>query len=161
MEVCVGLFSGLLGWGKNEATKIVGVDAIVENKIWISKMSGKVFSKSRSDRIESFEEVIARRGLSEEDLVSFYFHHKIIFYMSLTFMLMTLFLIIVFVFSGNYFGVATGLGVWCILAAQLFRTSFRAYQIKVRKMASIKEWWGDGDYWFPTNSQKKKLNLMK
>ena len=148
----MGLFSSIGSWGKKEVSQVVSTEELIKNKNWIASVSKIIFRRKFTPaRIETFEEVISRRELTDSDLAALYGNHKIIFYLSLTFMMLAISLVIYYLFSRSYFGVFTGFASVGILTAKLFNSSFRAYQIKNRKMVDVKEWWNDGDGWFPTS----------
>jgi len=151
---------GFFSWTKRKAydaksygEKIVGAEEIRRNYDYIVQMAKIVLSPKYAkeySRKETFLEAQKRLNVSDADIVKNHRNMVYGFYVSLFFGIVC-FLIVIYnlFFLKNLLGALTSLSILAVCLANSFRYSFRAFQIKHKKLCSVKEWWDRADEWFP------------
>ena len=123
----------------------------------IKDMASHVFSPKeqiKNAKVENFENAVAIRGVSDYELISLYKNYSVIFYISIASMVVCLLFIVITAFKG--FSILTFLSLLSIMivcGANAFKFSFRAFQIKHRKLCSIQNYLSKKDF-FPTLNLK-------
>ncbi|MCW5156329.1 hypothetical protein [Burkholderia cenocepacia] len=104
----------------------------------------------RNSRQETFQEAMTRLGLTEIDLIQNYRSNAFIFYISLFFTATCFLGATYYLFvKHNLLPALAMLSIMLLCLANSFKYSFRAFQIKHRKLCSVKEWWIRENEWFP------------
>lgn len=107
-------------------------------------------NKIKNSKNESFKEAQKRLNVSDIDLIKIYNNYKIIVYVSLFFTI-SLFLVLMY-YLYVQFKILNSISLLVFIVFSLinaFQFSFRAYQIKSKKLCSVKEWWDNPDNWIP------------
>ncbi|MBY4717569.1 hypothetical protein [Ralstonia mannitolilytica] len=116
--------------------------------MWVQTLSPN--EAIRNARQETFQEAKARLGLTEIDLIQNYRSNAFIFYISLFFTATCFFGATYYLFvKHNLLSALAMLSIMLLCLANSFKYSFRAFQIKHRKLCSVKEWWIRENEWFP------------
>lgn len=133
---------------RSDNFKEVRETAVDIKQMWVKVLSPKDAIKNA--RQETFREATTRLGLTEIDLIQNYSVCSYIFYIALFFTGICFIGAIYELFvKHNVFSAMAVLSImsWCL--ANSFKYSFRAFQIKHRKLCSVKEWWVRENEWFP------------
>ncbi|MGU4699161.1 hypothetical protein K6L09_21060 [Burkholderia cepacia] len=116
--------------------------------MWVKVLSPKEAIKNA--RQETFQEAMANLGLTEIDLIQNYRVHAYIFYISIFFTAICFLGATYYLFvKHNLFPAVAMLSIMSLCLANSFKFSFRAFQIKHRKLCSVREWWIRENEWFP------------
>ena len=110
----------------------------------------------KNAKTETFKEAMIRKNVSEVDLVLIYKNYTYIFYISITFAVLLLVpLFYKLFYRHEVFTSITLLIFFIFCMANAFKYSFRAFQIKHRKLCNVNEWWERAGEWFPSLNQLK------
>lgn len=120
----------------------LGYDQLKAQTFFLFDYLRQLFSPAKPDRVETFDEAIARLNLNEADLQETgktYFYYSILF-ISLAALAFISSFYFIFV-HGSFSGWILAIAVAALLAAQAFRYNFWYFQIKNRKLGcTLKEW---------------------
>lgn len=109
----------------------------------IKDMAGQAFSPRQqieNAKIENFEAAIKARGLTDFDLISIHKNYTIICYVSLFFCAVCLiFLVYSMLTTFSLLTCLSLISIFAVCLANAFKFSFRAFQIKHRKLCSVKD----------------------
>lgn len=117
-----------------------------------SNIIGSFFKtlKPKQGRVETYNQARVRLGVSNEDIMKNHENFVFVFYISLFLGLGCIGLIIKYAFFDHtIMGVLSSSSILLVCLANAFKHSFRAYQIKIKSLCSIKEYIQGKDY-FPT-----------
>lgn len=131
-----------LGFIKKSVSSIFGYGQIKETNSMIADMGKKILSPKyqlEKSRIETFDEALKRLGVSYQDALGNHRNFVIVFYVSLIFSSICFTLAVDYMSSGNYLGLASTIAIMLVCLANCMKHSFRAYQIKVRRLCSFEE----------------------
>lgn len=123
-------------------------DQVKDMGLMICKMAGAIDPrKIQPGRVETFDQARARLQVNNDELEAARLNHGRIFWAAFLF---------IFLAWGAQTWRGLTIGSVCITAgftamccALMFRHSFRASQIKARKLHSVKEWADNRRYWLP------------
>lgn len=118
----------------------------------IKDMAGDAFSprnQIRNAKVENFEKAVQDRGLTDHDLIALYKNYSLIFYISLVAMLVCFtFALYLSLTSFSILVLLSLISIMIVCAANAFKFSFRAFQIKYRKLCSVADYLAKKDF-FP------------
>lgn len=100
-----------------------------------------------NSRVETYEQAKLRRGVSEADLDRNYRNFVIISYISIIVSIVSLGFLPYNILLGRYLPSCAWFFVFCWFGANSFKYSFRAYQIRFRKLCSCSEFLNDKENW--------------
>jgi intracellular multiplication protein IcmV len=120
----------------------LGYDQLKAQTLFLFAYLKQLFIPAKPDRIETFEEAVARLNLSEADIKEMretYFYYSVLFLaIAVVAFLSSFYFIIV---HGSFSGWLLTMAVSALLGAQAFRYNFWYFQIKNRKLGcTYKEW---------------------
>lgn len=118
----------------------------------IKDLASEAFSPKKqiqNAKVENFEKAIADRGLTDFDLISLYKNYSLIFYISIAAMVICLgFAIYLSLVNFSFLVLFSLLSIMFVCGANAFKFSFRAFQIKYRKLCSVSDYLAKKDF-FP------------
>lgn len=144
---------------KKSVKEIVGVKEIKETSGAIKDMAkialspNKVISQAKQ---ETFEEAKLRLGLNDLDILKTYKNYVICFYLTCIFFLLVT--VSMFYLIYHHYGliqIFATMSIAFLLLANLFKFSFRAYQIRCETLYSAKVWFNHFEHWFPPMTFQK------
>lgn len=95
----------------------------------------------KNAKVENFEKAIADRGLTDFDLISLYKNYSMIFYISIVAMAICFgFSIYLSLVNFSILMLGSLLSIMLVCGANAFKFSFRAFQIKHRKLCSVSDY---------------------
>lgn len=103
--------------------------------------------KIKPGRVETFDEARTRLQVNNDELEACRLNHGRIFWLSLV--MIAIAWAVRFSYGLSFLGVVLTLSFTAMCGALMFRHSFRASQIKARKLHSVKEWATNPAHWFP------------
>lgn len=127
---------------------LTSYDQVKDLGLMIWNMAGALDPrKIKPGRVETFDQARTRLQVNNEELEAARLNHGRIFWGAFGF---------IFVAWGvqawqglTLGGVCTAIGFTSICCALMFRHSFRASQIKARKLHGVREWLENRSYWLP------------
>lgn len=135
------------------AQDIVGAQQIKESALNIKELGEKLLSPKymiKNAHNETFEDAIQRLHLNQIDILKSYKNASYNFYINFFSSLISLSVILYTLFiKQNILWAIPMLAILFVFFANLFRYSFRAYQIKHQSLCSVQEWWNNAQDWFP------------
>lgn len=105
--------------------------------------------KTRPAGAERFAQAVRRQGLTEADLESRYLQLCIEAWVFGCLALSVGVLFCYFLITGSWAGTVTGFGLTPAFAAFALRASFRAWQIRERRLGRLHEWLRQPRAWWP------------
>ncbi len=149
----------MFGWFKKKAGSIKDYGAEVTNTKEIKTTFDNIKDmannnlnpyKVKEGKKETFEQAMSRFKTTESDLIAIYKNLVYGFYISLFFVITCILTTFYSLFiAKTFFGAFAGLGIALFCLANCFRFSFRAYQIRHRKLCDVKDWWDNSSEWLP------------
>lgn len=103
-----------------------------------------------STRVETFEEAVERRRLTEDDLRVFHRQHIILAHIFLFFMALAVLMGVYHFTVANYAGVLTSAAATIVMVAVYIPRSFRAFQIERRELCAFNVWAKSPKNWLPS-----------
>ncbi|MBV6632110.1 MAG: hypothetical protein KI792_03645 [Alphaproteobacteria bacterium] len=146
---------GLGGWVQRT---FLPVKEISDTAGMTKNMFEALVEGNQKARTETFEEAINRQNLGPDDLYSAYQRQRggaILFLVIAA--LAALYLIYLLITAASTVDVAIavlGLGPLSVLLTASFRSSFRAWQIRNRRLGGLKEFQNSRDQWWPVEIPK-------
>lgn len=150
---------GIFDWTKKKASdaketgkKVIAAEEIKENAVFIGEMAKKLLNPKevlKDAKQETFLEAKKRLSISEIDLIKNYTNYSRAFYASLIGGMVCLFVLSMNLVNFNIMGIAASLSILAVCAANAFKFSFRAFQIKHQKLCPVKDWLDRPGEWFP------------
>lgn len=102
-------------------------------------------------KTETFQEASERLGVSELQLRITYRNFAYVFYASCAFAFVCFAASLYYLFElHSILSGLTSASVMSFCLANAFKYSFRSFQIKNRKLCSVKDWWDRPDEWLPS-----------
>lgn len=152
----MGMFDWIRKKGVKEvdlAKKNINYEEIHGTAEEIKKMAHVILSPKetiKNAHKETFEQAMARLGVTEMDLVRNYKNFALICYVSLFFSLICfLGCFYQLFFQMNILGALSMLAIMLFCLANAFKFSFRAFQIRHQKLCPISDWWNRASEWLP------------
>lgn len=134
-------------------SKALSVGQIKENHKQISSMASSLFNVKKikeNAKNETFEDAVSRLHVTKSDLKQNYKNLIYSLYASIFFMIICFLGVISSLFvQKDILNAITFLVVMFICVAQSFKFSFRAFQIKKKRLCTPKEWWDSASEWIP------------
>lgn len=134
-------------------SRVLSVNQIKENHKQISSMATSLFNIKKikeNAKNETFEDAVDRLHVTKSELKQNYKNLVYSLYASIFFMIICFLGVISSLFvQKDILNAITFLVVMFICVAQSFRFSFRAFQIKKKKLCTPKEWWDSASEWIP------------
>lgn len=152
---------------KDKAGQVIGADGIKSGWDFIGSMvKGLVEVAKRNPKEgvsieESFESACIRRGLDEEQLTLNYQNLVMQFYLIGIIALGGLVMFISNLMSGIYWVIAPFLGFFIMCGGMMFKSSYRAYQIRLREFVPSKQWFEDKKAWVPSFTLPKPVKKVQ
>lgn len=135
------------------AKDIVGAEQIKASALNIKELGQKLLSPKymiENAHNESFQEAVQRLGLNQIDILKSYKNAAYNFYINLFSAIISLSIILYTLFvQKNILWSIPMISILFVFFANLFRYSFRAYQIKHQQLCSVQSWWNHAEDWFP------------
>lgn len=149
-----GWIKGKKDSGVDYGKKVIGAEAIKETNKAVVDMAKEYLSPKKmieNSRQETFEEARRRLGASDADLIQNYKNFALSFYISLFFAFACFIGFLYYIFIAKLIVASLAmLSIMSVCVVNSFRFSFRAFQIKHRKLCSVKDWWDRAGDWFPS-----------
>lgn len=101
----------------------------------------------KAGRVETFDEARTRLKVNNNELEATRLNHGRIFYIASLFIVLAWGLRIEYGFT--FLGTILTLSFTAMCGSLMFRHSFRASQIKAKKLHSVKEWLNNPSFWLP------------
>lgn len=150
----------MFGWFKKKTEnlgeygkKVTNMEEIKKNSDDIMDLAGKYLSPKKiieNAKVETFEEAQKRLKVTDGEINQVYKNYAISFYISFAF---TCFCFLGFIYYAFFMQqIMASLSMIAILllcAINAFKFSFRAFQIKHKKLCSVHDWWERSYEWFP------------
>lgn len=156
-------FSSKVGSFTNDLKTIAGTENLAKNWEGIKEDFNNLIvpTKIKESKVEEFYESCLSQGVNYEGLKKIYFNLSLNFYIFLTILSFSLiFSIYNFVVLGNFLYGVTLLAFTILGGTQVFSSGFRAYQIKARKLCTLKEWYEEGEYFPKFNLEKEETDKI-
>ncbi len=136
---------------KDYGKKVIGADEIKNNFSYIKEVSQQMLNpKSTVGKVETFEQAVERKQANPIQISKVYKNMALGFYISMGFSVLLFLLVFYFIFvKGEILPSLSTLAILFLCLVNAFKFSFRAYQIKHKKLYSIKHWWENFNEWFP------------
>ena len=135
-------------FGKN----VINYKELSENIYFVKDSINKLNPKNKikNSRTETFEEAKKRLNLTDEDINKTNKNFVYMFYISLFFAIILFSLSVYFLFSEKLIikSLAT-ISIMLVACANMFKFSFRSYQIRKQNLCDVKIWWNDSNEWIP------------
>lgn len=132
---------------------VLGSDMISETHTVIKDMAQSAISPKKmiaNSKDETYDEAIERLQVDSIEVYKVYKNHVILLYFSLFFSIICFLGCLSSLFiSKNIMVAASFVAIMLICLANSFRFSFRAYQIRNKKLCDVREWWDNASEWFP------------
>lgn len=134
-------------------SKVLSVNQIKENHNQIASLASSVFNVKKlkeNAKNETFQEAVERLNVTKSDLKQNYKNLVYQLYASLFFSVICFLGVLSALFvDKNVITAISFLVIMGLCLIQSFKFSFRAYQIKKKKLCSPKEWWNEASEWIP------------
>ena len=139
--------------------RFMPVEEISQHARLTSRMFAAITGTETSRRNETFEDAVKRQNLTPHDLLGSYKRQKVITLIMLGMIILALFYVILLITNAasfaDYFVAAMALGPITVLAAAGLRASFRAWQIRHKRLGGFDTFISDYKEWWPT-----KITIM-
>jgi len=133
---------------KRTISKIVGGKEIVETAQMIGSMAAQLDQRNiQPGRIETYNEARTRLRVNNDELETMRLNHARIFWIAVVFLFIAWAVRFYVGFSIQDMLLTITYSFICF--ALMFRHSFRASQLKERKLHSVQEWAGNKALWIP------------
>lgn len=153
-----GFFKRKINQTKYGIKKNINYEEIQATNNFVKSMAEDAFSvkkKLKNAKVENFEKAIERRGVTDFELIALYKNYSIIFYMSLFFCAICLLFIVYLVLTDfQILSLCSAISIFAVCFANAFKFSFRAFQIKYRKLCGVSDYLEKKDY-FPSFNLNK------
>lgn len=141
--------------GKDTTSKILGFKAIKEGADFISESVSRLANPKKYARVETFEQAVERLGVNDDDLKQNRYNFILSFYISIFFVLVCFGMVNYNFFIASYLlGGLASFSIMLVICANAFKFSFRAYQIKKRRLGGLAEFYKTPNEWFPKLNQQ-------
>jgi hypothetical protein len=127
----------------------IGIDTIQDGAKFIVHNGRAILTPVRSNRVENFNEAMVRLGVQDEDIKKNYINFVRSFWISFFFAVVCLAYGFNMAFHSQIIGALACLSITTLCLSNCFRFSFRAFQIKHKKLCSANEWFARKSEWFP------------
>lgn len=132
------------------AKKLLGVDQARENLTWMATIAKTLLPSSiKPGRVETFEQAMARQGVSGEDLDRIYTNHALKFWICVILLITGWGVGVGYLMQSQWLALLPLTGFTAICLSQMFAASFRAHQLAQRKFCDVAEWLIRKDAWVP------------
>lgn len=112
----------------------------------------------KSSRQETFANAVERLNLSEADIAGSYKTYSTTFYILSFFAGLDLFLMGWLTINYSVWNSLPAIGALLVLVANMFKASFRCFQIRHHELYSVGTWWAAKSEWFPGDYMPPKAN---
>lgn len=136
--------------------KFIGTENIQKNHEEIKNMATSLLSPNKileNARTENFKQAMERMGTTVQQLPKIHKNFMISFYVALAGFIFCLLLALHFLISGQgILAMLSSLAIASLCFANAFNFSFRCFQIKYRKLCSVKDYLNNKEFFpFPIN----------
>ena len=142
-----GRFSG---WVQR---KFMPVEEVGRSAELTVNMFSSILGDERNARNEKFDEAVKRQKLTDQDLLGAYKRQRLIALIVVGVIALTLLYLVNLLISAqvfaDYFVAVMALGPLLLLATVALRASFRAWQIRHRRLGGFKEFMANKSNWWP------------
>lgn len=150
----------MFGWFKKKTNdlgdfgkKITNAEEIKKHSEDIMDLAGNYLSPKKilkNAKVETFEDAKRRLKVTEGEINQVYKNYAISFYISLAFAFICFIGFIYYAFfMQQIIASLSTAAILCVCAINAFKFSFRAFQIKHKKLCSVNDWWERSYEWFP------------
>lgn len=137
---------------KNFGKSVVGWDEARSGGSYILEMLKRLNPKyvSANARKETFSEAQSRLNVQDHDLRIIYKQLALSFYVSLFFAIVCFGILLHVLFNvRNILSSLSVLAIFILCLSNMFRFSFRSFQIKHKKLCPFQDWWNRSSEWIP------------
>ncbi len=141
-----------------------GFDFIQTMIDWLKLSFQRVRQGKKEESLESFSQMCARLGVSEEQLKINYKNLALQFYLILMCLCLSVIFWLMAIFEKNYWMTIPFLAFVSLCCALLFKSSYRGFQLACREFVPIHYWYKKKEYWLPAfelptlKLKKKKIS---
>ena len=139
--------------------QLLSWDTIVKSSRDIKEMSKQVLSPTQqieNAKVEKFEDAVQRLKLSDIDILKVYRNYVICFYLSVLFFISGMAGLFYAIYAqGEVIHILVIFSILFFIFTNIFKFSFRSYQIRYRKLYPVSKWWKESQFWFPPLNYKE------